>query len=411
MQKLSIDSFFFTGDILKRKIFYIFAVFVLVFSAVILYSNDFTTIYNLPNEFCANLEELEKSNKDFRFGKNISLQIDEETKTSDKKYKERVVVFKLFGFIPVRKIVAKILPEEEVFVGGNPIGISLTFDKAIVVSKSDFGMEINRNVLKEGDVICKVDGKDIFSLENLSKCIENSSKEEIEIEYIRNNKPHKSLVKLYQNDNGEKKIGLTVKDGVSGIGTLTYINSQTGEFGALGHELCDNCEAMKIVDGDVYDCTMLGIEKGKANDPGQLRCVFVSGENEKGEVDFCNRFGVFGNVLNYEDIVDTNLKYKLGGRLSVSPGKAKIVSSVSGIREEYDIEIIKTYAQNDKEDKSFIFKVTDERLLSLTGGIVQGMSGSPIIQNGKIIGAVTHVFTVDPTKGYGVYTDWMICDC
>ena len=376
--------------------------------SITLYSNDFAYIYNLPNEFYANLEELEESNNSSRFGGFVSLDIDKETQTSGKKYKERVVVFKLFGFIPIRKIVAKILPEQEVFVGGNPIGISLTFDKAIVVSKSEFGNTFaNLNHFKEGDVISKVNGNEINSLDELSIAIENCRSDTIEIEYYRNDKKFDISIPILKDNSGNYKLGLTVKDGVSGIGTLTYVNSQTGEFGALGHELCENTNQMKVVEGSLYDCTMLGIEKGKANNPGQLRCVFVGGKNEKGEIKESNKFGIFGNITDYDEVVDRNLTMKLGGRLSVNPGKAKIISSISGIREEYEIEIVRVFNQNDKKDKSFMFRVTDERLLDLTGGIVQGMSGSPIVQNNKIVGAVTHVFTSDPTKGYGIYTDWM----
>ena len=135
--------------------------------------------------------------------------------------------------------------------------------------------------------------------------------------------------------------------------------------------------------------------------------VFVK-KDINGTVSLNTKYGIFGKLNENENLVDKNLKLQLGGRLSVKPGKAKIISSVSGIREEYDIEIIKANYQSVSDDKSIFFRVKDERLINLTGGIVQGMSGSPIIQNDKIIGAVTHVFLSDPTKGYGVYTDWMI---
>ncbi len=377
--------------------------------SALLYSTDFSAIYSLPNTFYVNLEEINETNESQRFGKFISLEMGEDTLVSDSKTKERIVVFKLFGFIPVRKVVAKILPEEEVYVGGNPIGISMSAEGGIVVCQSEFGKENNPHAgkfLKEGDVIYKVNGKEASSLDDISDCIENSSDGKIEIEYYRDNKPQKIKLIAKISESGYK-LGITIKDDISGIGTLTYVNSSTGKFGALGHPICENAESITVNEGNIYDCKLLGIEKGEVNNPGQLKGVFVEGRNKKGEIEISNSFGIYGQLDDFS-IIDTNKIAMLGGRLSVTPGKAKIVSSISGIREEYEIEIIKTYSQNSEKDKSFVFRVIDKRLLELTGGIVQGMSGSPIIQNGKIIGAITHVFTSDPCKGYGIYTDWMV---
>ena len=136
--------------------------------------------------------------------------------------------------------------------------------------------------------------------------------------------------------------------------------------------------------------------------------MFSKGDKTKGELEKNTRYGVFGKLTDCENLIDENLSSKIGGRLSVSPGKASIISSISGIREEYEIEIIKASYQSKADDKSIVFRVKDKRLIELTGGIVQGMSGSPILQNGKLVGAVTHVFTADPTKGYGIYSDWMV---
>jgi len=378
--------------------------------AVALYSTDFSSIYALPNTFYINLEEVNESNNEDRFGQFVSLEAGEETLVSDCKAKERTIVFKLFGFIPIRKIVAKILPEEEVYIGGNPIGISLNAEGGIVVSPSNFGKEnktIAEKIFKEGDVIYKINGKTVNSLDDISSCIENSGDGKICVEYFRDNKPCKSNLVAYKDSENNYKLGITIKDNVSGIGTLTYVNSTTRQFGALGHPICENAENIKLSNGNIYNCKLLGIEKGEMNNPGQLKGVFVEGMNIKGEVTKSNAFGIYGKMDDYT-LVDTNKSALLGGRLSVSPGKAKIISSISGIREEYEIEIIKNYNQNTEKDKSFVFRVVDKRLLELTGGVVQGMSGSPIMQNGKIVGAITHVFTSDPAKGYGIYTDWMV---
>ncbi len=393
-----------------KKVFYYTSLLLLIFISVTIYTTDFSLIFSMPNSFYVNLDEVELSNKNQAFGEFVSLELQEETKTSSSNTHEKIITFKLFGIIPVRKIVAKILPEEDVYIGGNPIGISILTHNGIVVSESEFG-KMNKKSLtrffKEGDIIYRINGKETNSLDDISKTIESSKDGKIVVEYYRDEKPHKVQFNAIKNDEGIYKAGITIKDDVSGIGTLTYINSKTGSFGALGHPICENAEKIRIIEGNVYDCKLLGIEKGKSNAPGQLKGIFVEGQNKKGEILKSNKFGIYGKIHDFTNI-DTNIIAKLGGRLSVQPGKAKIVSSISGIKDEYDIEIIKTYHQTKENDKSFVFRVVDKRLLTLTGGIVQGMSGSPIIQNGKVVGAVTHVFTVDPTKGYGIYTDWMI---
>ena len=227
--------------------------------------------------------------------------------------------------------------------------------------------------------------------------------------FKRKNKLHTAQIKgVIDKNTGKYKLGLWVRDDVSGIGTLTYVDKNSNSFAALGHAVTDNENNVEVGSGKVYGCKLIGIDKGEKNDPGQLKCMFLQTDEEKGDIVKNTKYGVFGQLSNTEGLVDKNLSMRLGGRLSVNPGKAHIISSVSGIREEYEIEIIKASYQSKADDKSLVFRVKDKRLLALTGGIVQGMSGSPIVQNGKLVGAVTHVFMSDPTKGYGVYSDWMV---
>ncbi|MBR5012475.1 MAG: SpoIVB peptidase, partial [Clostridia bacterium] len=208
---------------------------------------------------------------------------------------------------------------------------------------------------------------------------------------------------------GDKKLGLWVKNDANGIGTLTFIRQSDNRFGALGHAITDYETGVNVPveSGKIYKCSQVGITKASKNCPGELKCVFLQGINTKGTIEKNTPFGVFGNCTDASSIADFNRTAEIGSRLTIKSGKAKLLSAVSGDLEEYDIEIIKTYYQPDSDDKSFIFRVTDKRLLELTGGIVQGMSGSPILQNGKLVGATTHVFVSDPTKGYGIYADWM----
>ena len=179
----------------------------------------------------------------------------------------------------------------------------------------------------------------------------------------------------------------------------------------MGHPICDS-ETKNIInlkEGKIYKCSVLGVNKGVTGNPGELRGLFMQGKNEQGIIEKNNNYGIYGSLNNESEIFKSLTEMPIGSRVFVKPGKAQIKCCVDGERvESFDVEIIKTNYQNYSNDKSMVIRVTDERLISKTGGIVQGMSGSPIIQNGKIVGAVTHVFVNDPTKGFGVYIDWML---
>lgn len=364
----------------------------------------------------ATYEEMEEANHGNKFGSFVTAQMRRTDLTaSSDKAGEGEVVFKLFGIIPIRKVRVVCSSENEVYVGGVPIGISINSAGAIVINEkvveTEDGLKATEKSEKfrEGDLITEINGKHVASIDELSAEIENGENENFEVTYKRKDKTYTAKIKGEIDKNtGKYKLGLWVRDDVSGIGTLTYVNKNTNGFAALGHAVTDNENSVEVCSGKVFDCKLIGIEKGEKNDPGQLKCMFLQSDTEKGEIVKNTKYGVFGQLSNSEGLVDKNLTMKLGGRLSVNPGKAHIVSSVSGIREEYEIEIIKAAYQTKADDKSIVFRVKDKRLLQLTGGIVQGMSGSPIVQNGKLVGAVTHVFMSDPTKGYGVYSDWMV---
>ncbi len=383
-------------------------------STLILLQNvGFGDIFSLPDNFSASFSDVDNVNNNSLFGNFVHTSLEKgDTSVSSEKQKEGTIVFKLFGFIPIRKVKVNILPEEDVFIGGVPIGISLSTDGAIVISDTVVSTDsdvVSRNkIFKSGDILKTIEGKRINSLDEVEDIL-NQSNGHVEIEYLRKNQLEKAQIDLIKNKEGKYKLGLWVKDDISGIGTLTYVKQENHDFVALGHPITDGKvgNIIPLTDGKVFDCSLIGINKGERNNPGELRCVFLQ-SNEKGEIKKNNKYGIFGHLDDLENMVDANLTATLGGRLGVKPGKAKIVSSVSGIREEYEIEIIKANYQAKSDDKSLVFRVTDKRLLELTGGIVQGMSGSPIIQNDKLIGAVTHVFLSDPTKGYGIYSDWLL---
>lgn len=400
---------------MKRRLLWVFMLCTTI--VVLLFVNvRFSEIYSLPDGFLATREEVEYSNQNGLFGNFISASMEQTSQSvSTDRTTEGYITFKLFGFIPIRKVIVVCAEEEEVFVGGVPIGISISAKGAIVINEKMVDTEEGlvetekSEKFKEGDIIIKINGNEIKSLDELSKYVEQSDEEWFDITFLRKNTIHTAKIcGVIDKTTGKYKLGLWVKDDVSGIGTLTYVNKETQKFGALGHAITESENSIPVGEGNVYLCKLVGIDKGETNDPGQLRCMFSKNDKIKGELEKNTRFGVFGKLTDGENLIDENLSSKIGGRLSVSPGKATIVSSISGIREEYEIEIIKASYQSKADDKSIVFRVKDKRLIELTGGIVQGMSGSPILQNGKLVGAVTHVFTADPTKGYGIYSDWMV---
>ncbi len=206
------------------------------------------------------------------------------------------------------------------------------------------------------------------------------------------------------------KLGLWVKEDAVGIGTLSFVNATTKRFGSLGHSINDSetNECIKVSGGNIYESKILGIKKGKSGKAGELIGTF-NRENVIGTVDKNCEYGVYGFVDSVETITKNKTAVDIGGRLSAKPGKAQILTCLDGDEiKAYDIEIIKTNFQSACNEKSMVLRVTDKNLIAKTGGIVQGMSGSPIIQDGKLIGAVTHVFVNDATKGFGIYIDWML---
>lgn len=385
---------------MKKKNFWISYVF-LWMTCLMLIIMPVINIFQMEGDFLTSYEDIKSANSNKLFGSYITGQlVEHDQKVDTGNAKSGEIVFKLFGFIPIRKLEVVMVDDDDYYIGGAPIGLSISTDGVIVIS-DEAG-----SCLKEGDIITEINGEKIDDVDDIERAL--SVGDEAEVTFLRKNKETRALVKVLK-EKDSLKLGLVVKDNITGVGTLTFVNKDTGEYGALGHAVVDEAggNVVPVKDGKVYSCNLIGINKGQKNNPGQLRCLFLQNGKNKGDIVSNGKFGINGTMKNVDGLVDENLTAKLGGRLSVTPGKATIVSDISGIKEEYEIEIIKANYQKKANDKSLVFRVKDKRLLSLTGGIVQGMSGSPIMQNGKIVGAVTHVFLSDPTKGYGVYVDWM----
>lgn len=304
-----------------------------------------------------------------------------------------------FTVIPVDRARA----EENVFVGGFPIGIQIDVGGLLIESvtgvETEYGTAYVEGIQK-GDIIKKIGGVALTSADDMQNAL---SSEPMDMEIVRNGEVItvrvQPIIEVYTN---RPRLGIKIKDKIYGIGTVTLVRTD-GRYAALGHEIYDGQNDLHIpfVSGSIHDCKILGIKHGKRGEAGALLASIVS-DSERGTVTCNNTFGIAGT---YTAEIPQKELVQIADRSEVTPGAAKIKTTVSGNPEYFDIEIIKASKQSGKREKSIVFRVTDERLLKATGGVVRGMSGSPIIQNGKLVGAVTHVFLNDFTKGYGVYAD------
>lgn len=403
----------------KRKILIVGIVVLAIalVAAILLMNINIRALSDLTEDSYVSFEDVENINNQNMFGRFVDASLDKsQVEVGLEQAKSGKVTFKLFGLIPIKSVDVQILGDDNVYLGGNVVGFSLKTNGVIVVGKNSILTQdglaqiCEGKNIKAGDIITHIDGNEIKDANDIPNHLSSCESETVNLTIKRGEKTFDVLLTPKTDISGNKKIGLWVRDDATGIGTLTYVDSQTLDFGALGHPVTDGETGTKIdvQKGNVYDCSVVGIEKGTRGNPGELKGVFLSSKNSKGEVLDGNDFGIFGKLVDKRGMVDENVTAGVSGRLAVKPGKAQIVSSISGVREYYDIEIIKASKQKSAKDKSMVFRVTDKRLLELTGGIIQGMSGSPILQNGKLIGAVTHVFVSDPTKGYGIYIDWML---
>lgn len=323
---------------------------------------------------------------------------------------------KLLGIIPIKTINIQEVDEPVLVPCGNPFGIKLLTDGVIVVEVSSFETSAGFKApameagIKNGDIIKTINGKIVMSNEDIEKIIVESEGESLLFSVFRNDKNIFVKVKPEQcvSDNSYR-IGLWVRDSSAGIGTLTFYNPETGVFAGLGHPVCDvdTGNILPLYEGEVVDVNVNGIKKGKAGVPGELLGTFSS-NTAVGSLEINCDSGLYGYISEPEN---NNDAIPLGMRHEIEIGEAYIYTTINGNKpEKYKITIEKIDLHNSEDSKNMIIRVTDKKLLEETGGIVQGMSGSPIVQNGKIIGAVTHVFVNNPTKGYAIFADTMY-DC
>jgi stage IV sporulation protein B len=333
------------------------------------------------------------------------------------------VQFKLLGIIPIRTVQVDVLPPVKLIPGGHSIGVVLHSRGVIIVGHSpvpianeQYATPAKDAGITIGDVIMSINGIQVQSDSQVAEIIDNSGKaqENLEILLKRGEEQINVNVKpVLCNDTKRYRIGLFVRDSAAGVGTLSFYDPKSHAYGALGHVITDSdtnqpidCEQGKIVLASVS-----GIQHSKRGQPGEKIGVFIDEDHLLGNIEKNTRFGIYGKLA--DDI--PNQLYSeaipVASMNQVQTGYAEILTVVDGQTiKRFSIDIQKVNLQEAPEGKGLVIKVTDPDLLEKTGGIVQGMSGSPIIQNGKLVGAVTHVFVHDPTRGYGCFIDWMLME-
>lgn len=352
--------------------------------------------YNIPASATINNQKI-KLNRTFIFQKCSSGQY--EMKTS------------LFGAIPLKKIKVKVVDGQKVIPSGQVVGIYVETNGLLVIDTDGFTGENgvdhapSKNKLYRGDYIKKIDGADVLSKKQFIEKINQSNGNSVTLTVSRRSKVLKIKIKPeFSKTDHMYKIGAWIRDNTQGIGTMTYIKKDS--FGGLGHGIydMDTGKLLKIKGGFLLTPQIYSIKKGKSGTPGEIvGSIEYKEENIIGSIKKNTEKGIYGTVSDME-----SKAYEIGYRQDVKKGKAYILSNLTGSMKKYEIRISKVVPSDTDVLKSMEIEVTDKRLLNLTNGIIQGMSGSPIIQDGKLIGAVTHVFVDDPTKGYAILMETMI---
>ena len=317
--------------------------------------------------------------------------------------KKKFIVFLcLFALSPLNALAYS----NEVILGGKTIGIDIKAEGIMVIGFYKVEGSLPKTSLKEGDIILKIGNEEVNSINELTKAIENNmdDKNTVEITYKRDKNEKTTTLKLVKQD-GMYKTGLYVKDSITGIGTLTFIDPESNIYGALGHEITES-NTSKIIEvrtGTIFKNSISSITESIDGKPGSKNAKFYY-SNNYGDITKNTKYGIYGT---YKDDYNNLEKISIANKDEVKIGKAEIYTVIDGENiEKFDIEITKINENSDI--KNITFDIIDEKLINSTGGVVQGMSGSPIVQNGKLVGAVTHVITDNVKSGYGLFIITML---
>ncbi|MEG0013625.1 MAG: SpoIVB peptidase [Cellulosilyticaceae bacterium] len=410
----------------------------LSFLALLTFSSPFiVSYYYLPSQIKLTVGQEHKVNFDIPMKaqivskellkvKNAKSLLDDEAKVklNEPLYLEMDTIGKtsinlsIFGGIPLKTVSVEAMPYKEVIPCGDIIGVKVSSDGICVLGTGEFEVDSKMvnpsgNNLQKGDIIIEANGLKPKSKEDFREIIQANQDNPMQIEVIRDSKnKNLEIVPIYSQKEEEYKIGAWIKDSTQGIGTLTYFDPETLSFGALGHGITDVDlkKVMPIREGEITTASITAIKKGEKGEPGEISGVIQYNEkNIIGKVEKNTSLGIYGTINDRGLETICHNKMPIAFQNEVHEGGATILANVTGDGVgEYKVYIQKVAAYSAEPSKGMVVKIIDEELLSLTSGIVQGMSGSPIIQDGKLIGAITHVFVQDPTKGYGIFIENMI---
>ena len=400
---------------MKKIISFILIPFLIV---SLIYISD---IENIPNSFIVfNNEELniktlfgmkiENSNISSKSNTLQTVMKNIEDDNSVKKIK-----LKLFG-VTVKEISVNTMEEPEVVVLGNVIGMKLYTKGVLVVGMSEiYGQDsvsykpYENTGIQEGDTIIEVNNNAICSTDELINCINESKGKTIKLTYVHNEEKKEVSITPVETDINSYKIGLWVRDTAAGVGTATFYDKTSNKIAALGHGIldADTEELIDVSTGELTTVDIVSVIKGESGNAGKIQGV-IEKQTEIGKIIKNTSFGVFARTTNYS-IIDYKKTMKIALRNEIKIGEATLLCSLdSNEIKEYKVQIEKIYVDNNVNNKSMLIKINDKELIDKTGGIIQGMSGSPIIQNNKLIGALTHVLVQEPTKGYAIFADLMV---
>lgn len=325
-----------------------------------------------------------------------------------------------FGGFFKKDIEVSVLPTRKVVVGGDTVGIRLYSKGVLVIGESPVqGMDgiyyepYKNSSIKKGAKILKINNEKVETILELVETVANieDNKKAI-VQYEQDGQIHEEEMNpITCFDDGRKKLGLWVRDGAMGVGTLTFYDKQTGKIGALGHGISDMDlkELIDVDEGFLNLANIISVKKGLKNEPGEIRGM-LNERVEIGKITLNNECGIYGEYDKECDLLNNRKEVFVASKNEIETGPATIYCSIDGdgMPKEYNINVVKKSDLIGIKSKGMIIEVTDEELLQKTGGIIQGMSGSPILQNGKFIGAVTHVYVNDPTRGYAIFAESML---
>ena len=323
---------------------------------------------------------------------------------------------KLFGVIPYKNVDVEVIQDKMLIPSGIPIGIYVKTSGVLVVGIGEFenseGKKISpaKYALQKGDYILKVNGEVMENKKHFVQTVEESEGQDMVLTIKRNGEVTDVMVTPGANQNQEWKLGIWIRDNAQGIGTMTYEDTDNS-FGALGHGIndVDTSLLMNLEEGTLYRTEIVGITRGSNGNPGELTgYIEYDSDNVIGEIKENTEEGIFGICDAEVEAASAFEPIPIALKQEITLGPAQIICSVTGEPEFYDVEIVEVNLERDNINRGIVVQVVDEKLLTLTGGIIQGMSGSPIIQNGKLVGAVTHVLVQDSTKGYGIFIEEML---